>query len=107
MLELYFLFFDVVLGTFGPSLRLYERAGRSFNYYFYLIIFLVCGAWDLRPLALSYLMTVNLNYTSAFPCFTQGVCGVCFGNLIKEREILICYLLTLLPYTNHIVISLS
>ena len=42
---------NVVLGTFGPSL--YESAGRSFNYYFYLIIFLRCGARDLRPLALS------------------------------------------------------
>ena len=28
---------NVVLGTFGPSL--YESAGRSFNFYFYLIIF--------------------------------------------------------------------
>ena len=57
---LYFL--DVVLGTFGPSL--YESAGRSFNYYFYLIIYLRCGARDLRPLALSYLVNSNLNYIS-------------------------------------------
>ena len=35
VLELYFLFFDVVLRTFGPSL--YESAGRSFNYNFYLM----------------------------------------------------------------------
>ena len=57
VLELYFLFFDVVLGTFGPSL--YESAGH-------LNIFLLlrCSARDLRPLALSYVMTVNLNYSS-------------------------------------------
>ena len=59
VLQLYFLFFDVVLGTFGPLLRLYESAGRSFNYYFYLIIFLGCGA---------YLMTFNLNYISYMQC---------------------------------------
>ena len=45
----YAYFFDVVLGSAG---------------HLNIIFLLRCSAWDLRPLALSYVMTVNLNYSS-------------------------------------------